>query len=608
MRQRQAIGLLAALLLAIPLAGCALSNSSSSAVAVAMASGDPPPVSMGAGATAVMAAIVMNDPANQGLEWSVVCNGASCGAFAPPVTASGAPTTYHAPSSVPAGGTVTVTARSISNTSKSISATITVTSTTTSLNDGTYVFHLNGTDSTWDNGTSPYYIAGAFTVSGGAITGGEQDFVDYNTVITDTFDPSASSIQLSSDGNLAIVLATAGSDWNVGVNGVETINAALVDNSRALVIEFDSFGSSTGSLEMQSGAPVLPSRGYAFSAAGIDLVRAPLGIGGVVNIDGAGSISGNGSVFDINDAGVVSQGQTLDSGTVSAPDSFGRIQIHLTPGVDSGVPGITFIGYVVDSNTIRVVEGEDNLMATLGGTLIGQGSSTGAFSNTSISNSSYVTGAEGSDANGPLQLAGVLSFEDTGNGVAGNISFNDVASQVVASDVVSGNFTIDATGRVTVSGLSGGGFGPATFQLYLDGNGNALLVSMDSSDVTAGSAFLQTSGSPFAGSYAMVADGTSPAVSGDPVWSAVGTVSSDGTSGIISGFSDYNVLATSLAPNTGITGTASASGGVLSGTMTGLNSASGSSADNFVFYVIDGSRLFAIETDNAQLGLGFFQN
>ena len=82
----------------------------------------------------------------------------------------------------------------------------------------------------------------------------------------------------------------------------------------------------------------------------------------MVNVDGPGTISGVGSVFDINDFTNVSQSQPIDPSTVSAPDAFGRIQISLVLTTStSSVGGIGLIGYIVDGNRIRLVENGNDL-------------------------------------------------------------------------------------------------------------------------------------------------------------------------------------------------------------------------------------------------------
>jgi len=95
------------------------------AIMITFSSSFPPPSALSAGATAGIAAVVTNDNANAGVNFS--CLPASqCGSFNPNPIASNVPTTYQAPPVVPPGSTVTVTATSVTDSSKFGSATITI--------------------------------------------------------------------------------------------------------------------------------------------------------------------------------------------------------------------------------------------------------------------------------------------------------------------------------------------------------------------------------------------------------------------------------------------------------------------------------------------------
>src|SRR5467141_770949 len=74
-------------------------------------------------------ATVANDPANQGVTWRLTQSGSSCAPGCGALSGQTATTVnYTAPGTVPANPTVTLTATSVRDTSKSASATITVTS------------------------------------------------------------------------------------------------------------------------------------------------------------------------------------------------------------------------------------------------------------------------------------------------------------------------------------------------------------------------------------------------------------------------------------------------------------------------------------------------
>jgi hypothetical protein len=85
----------------------------------------PPPSSMLIGTKANVTATVSNDPANAGVNWSCAPAGL-CGSFSPAQTPSGTSATYTAPSSVPSGVEVAITAASVTDGTKTASGTVTI--------------------------------------------------------------------------------------------------------------------------------------------------------------------------------------------------------------------------------------------------------------------------------------------------------------------------------------------------------------------------------------------------------------------------------------------------------------------------------------------------
>jgi hypothetical protein len=86
-----------------------------------------PPSTLQTSASTQIKVVVNNDAANAGVNWSALCASSDCGSFSPAKTASGVATTYTAPASVPTGGTVRVTATSVTDPTKAVSSTITIT-------------------------------------------------------------------------------------------------------------------------------------------------------------------------------------------------------------------------------------------------------------------------------------------------------------------------------------------------------------------------------------------------------------------------------------------------------------------------------------------------
>jgi len=576
------------------------------------------PSSLAAGATATIAATVTGDPATLGVNWSCT-PAATCGSFNPTGTASAATTVYTAPTTA---GSVVITATSVSDDTQSASATVTITPlvVVAPLPDGTYVFSLAGFDSV---DVSSYYVAGAFTVLGGAITTGEQDFVDFGGDLSDPISATGSSIAAAdAAGNLQIVLNT--NDTNLGVGGVETLNVSVLPNNpaRAFIIEFDASATASGELNLQNAtaAAATPLNGYAFGLNGYDQFEEDgfLSMGGVINVDSAGGISGTGSIFDANDSAspTLFQAQTFSASTVSAPDSLGRVVFTLNPTDSTDFPQIVLAGYIVDASRIRLVEADgDAYTGTLGGTAFSQGANTGTFSTASLSGGSYVLGMSGWDTSpdGILQTAGLLTA-NAGGTVAGFVDFNDLTgSEPVIPDPVSAPaYTVDPTGRVTIANVTDG-TNTFNLQLYLDGNGNATAITLDLADGIEGNAYLQSGGGAFtagsfSGAYGLNVTGWDENIFGE--LDAVGPVTADGV-GTFAGAVDLNWLfsAGPTYPDLPVSGTfTAAANGVFSpGTITGLDVTTTTNADAFDYYLIDATGdNITIETDLNQLTLGYF--
>jgi hypothetical protein len=567
----------------------------STAPAITVTLSGTPPTSLVIGTTASFTATVANDSANKGVTWTVTCGSSgACGGFSPTSTASGSPTTYTAPAAVPTNNTVTITATSVTDTTKSASATVTITAQAAILPNGTYVFHWSGYDS---NG--PMFFAGAFTVSGGSITGGEQDFSDskngYSNALT------SASLASAGTGNSNIVITLQTANTNIGVSGVETLHGSVISTSRVLITEYDTFGTGSGSIDAQTSAAA-PSGGYAFAISGWDLTTpiSPLVIGGIINFSGT-SLNTSSSVFDYNDGGIVGQAQTFSSGSITAPDSYGRVTISLSP---TSQPQFALTGYIIGTNQIQLVESQtDTLSDDLGGMALGQGNNAGNFSASSVANATYVYGSQGVDVNGLTSVAGTFVFGPSG-ALSGILALNDF-SNFVTGNITSGSYTVDSTGRVTLSSVVSSSFSgdTFTFQLYLDGNGNALELGVDNLQATAGPAYLQTATSAdFEGAYGLVGSGFLNATN-EPSWGAVGpvTVASDS----LNGYTDYNAQGINPTATVTLTGTESSSTAAL--TITGLNAVSFTSSNGYAYYPIDNYRVVAIEIDGNQIGIVNFE-
>ncbi len=84
------------------------------------------PASLTTGSTTGIEALVANDNQNAGVTFTCTPDtpAGECGSFTPPATGSNVPSCYQAPAAVPGGdGTVTLTATSVTDPTKSVSST-----------------------------------------------------------------------------------------------------------------------------------------------------------------------------------------------------------------------------------------------------------------------------------------------------------------------------------------------------------------------------------------------------------------------------------------------------------------------------------------------------
>jgi hypothetical protein len=582
------------------LAACGGGGSSTPSAPISIAFSTAPPTSMALDARASVAALVSNDPSGGGVTWKLTCSSTDCGSLSASSTPSGAVTTYTAPATLPSPPTVSITATAASGGAQVAGAVAVVAAATPALADGTYVYHLAGTD-----GSSPYTVAGSFAVAAGKLVGGEQDFSDAEGGYTDILVAATSSLSIAG-GNIQIVLDTG--DTAIGVNGVETLRGTVVSSSRVLLSEFDVSATGTGSLDLQHAAGAAEG-GYAFAVSGTDVHGNNLALGGVLDFN-AGILVKSASVFDISvfNPGTNTSSTALRksflSGSVSQPDQFGRVVISLAPSVESGVPALALAGYVVDGSRIQLVESaeaNDVLNANTGGAALGQGANTGAFTanSDSVLNQSYAHGSTGIDSNGAATMAGAFALN--ANGLLGGVLALADGNNAGAWQL-GGTYTVDASGRVEVSVNSltspttGAPAAALTFVLYLDGNGNAMVLGADGFQSTQGIAFEQGA-LTLAGNYALSAQGIVAVPDGLITWNAVGPVQVD--AGMFHGTTDYSGTAPQSAVPLG--GSQDATRGVLH--LTGLNPVDPAATTGYGYYPLSGNRLWAIEVDGNGLSL-----
>lgn len=557
------------------------------------------PASLQVNASYALRAQITNDvSANPQVTWSVHCGGSACGSFSPTTTPNEEPATYTAPTAIPPANTVTITATSVTDSTKSASATIAITPQAPTLANGTYVFQVTGGQS-----NEATVVTGVLTAQNGAITGGEEDLV-FGSDSYSQFEPIQSgSYSTTSDGNLEITI-------NPGPGTTVTLTGTLTSDQKGLIGGIDGTPAN-GTLELQTSMAA-PTGGYVFALDAADYYDGSFWMDGIVDVDGPGTISGNGSLLDVGEPELgYAQTQTLTASTVSAPDAWGRVlfKLSLAGGpLQSLAEPLDVAGYIVDGQHLRLIEvgNPQNsyvVPGEMGGVALAQGTSTGRFSTASVAGTSYVFGAEGTDQQGTLQLAGVVALNANGS-ATGTLNWTDLSGNSPQKPLpFSGTYTLDPTGRVTLTDLTDGSTFTYSMRFYLNGSGKGAVLSADQDDVFAGDVFQQQaeafSLASFSGSYGLNASlyGASP----DgvlPFDEAAGPLVASAGNGVdnVTGYAD---LGAGL-PDFAVTGsfTPSAVNGVFTGTLSGF------SASGFTLYWIDNTQGVLIGTGAGGLTLG----
>jgi hypothetical protein len=366
---------------------------------------------------------------------------------------------------------------------------------------------------------SLYGLAGSISLdSSGNVLGGEQD---YNDGFQSFFSPEPGGDTITG-GSLTFpagapagqgVLTINTNNLTLGLNsdGVEVFAVQFVNANHALIMQYDGFDVSSGSLDLQT-LPSTPSGGYAFEIAGLDNAEAPVSFGGVFSVNGASVTNGK---LDINDAfnfGVTTG--TSFSGTISAPDSYGRGTLT---GISVAGSKVTLVYYAVGPEVLRLVD-VDAFDAGIG-SAFGQG--TGTFSNTSLG--SAVIALTGTPNYPHFGALGQFSTSDT-TSLPSNFSGvgddNELDNGILSSSTskFSGTYSIGGNGYGSLSVTNGGLGDVTTLGVYMTdpalnlsdpnnpaGGGGALMVDLDTA-LPGGVGVVvpqtDTSTADFAGNYA----------------------------------------------------------------------------------------------------------
>jgi hypothetical protein len=558
-------------------------------------------------ASAPLVATVSNDAANGGVDWTVTCASAgACGSFSPAHTASGATSTFAAPTSVPTNNTVTITATSTTDPTKTASETDTVTASIppNSLLIGPWVMLLTGKDA---NG-GPYSLGGTITGDGkGNITGGFLDLVDlgggpgsYNSGIVAVVSPSSYSIGTDGRGQIQLTMNTGNTgslNNSFGVNVTATtgtivlsvvfvtLNHAITPN-HALVSESDAFGSGTGTLDLQNANDLLSFHNgtvglngtYSLSLSGAEMAspNPKYFVAGAITFSSSGTTyTETAYITDQSNKGAITSVPLKSAsnaiGSNPVPDLNGKMTLDF---INIGLTAITNLNaWMIDAKHFVVTDLHDpffgNPPVLVSGYLVAQPPPT-AFSGTFAFTEA---GESASPAFVPQAVGGIFTCDPSGTtGPTGTLDVTPLGGTPVSINTIHALCSTGARGRSLIQISNASTTGISQLVAYPTIDQGFFLLELDggsagtSGPSGAGVARSRTLPAPiavsaFSGKYAS----NFLATTALGLEAFAGQIDSDGTSKLLGELLDVNSFNVSTPPHGAGTPSSSA---VLSGSFT----------------------------------------
>ena len=406
---------------------------------------------------------------------------------------------YKAPPFPPPDAVVTITATdsTIPQGPFTATATATIFYSDESLN-GAYAFSYQGNDA-----SGFLAVAGSFNADGnGHITSGvedEESFLSGIATQVGFVTPAGSTFPgtyvVGPDGRVSATVNTP--------HGTETWQFALTSNQHALMLRFNSNVTGSGTIDQQNVNDLANSNSaisgsYALAVQGTDAAHKPLGIGGTFSA-GSGDIPQASIILDINDNATVTTSSTDTSATEDTYafdpmfPSTGRGTLTLTSNT-TGTRQYAF--YSLGNGThLHLVETDSNAFVA--------GDAYSAVTSNSFSSSNYVFTDGGNSSAGAFAAGGVF----VPGGKSGVLDTNSAGTVQLNKAIFSCPTTNAGTGRVDLLVYAGSGTCPAgagsiaEFAVYPTSapQGLALMLELDSTAVSTGAAYVQTTTAALSG-------------------------------------------------------------------------------------------------------------
>ncbi|MGA9510097.1 MAG: hypothetical protein WBV55_15880 [Candidatus Sulfotelmatobacter sp.] len=476
--------------------------------------------------------------------------------------------------------------------------------------NGTYVFSISGTDV---NG-APYAMAGTFTANGsggngkGGITGGTLDIND-----SSVFSAPAAGVSINNNSSYSVTAdgrgqAVIGTNITSGTPGQTfpnlTFDFVLTDSTHGLITEFDSFGSGSGTLDLQA-ANTTPTGTYAFSLSGVTSTDSSWATVGNFTVTGS-TIAG---LDDLNEGGILPYANsTLSGSLVLGPSATPATTLSINNNGSSVFSG-TFDTIAIDATHLKFIEMDAT--ATLSGDAFSQTSAT-------LPTGTLAFTLDGISSGQLYAAGGFMSTAATG-AITGSEDYNvggtNLSSQT-APAAFSAAFTAAGAGRFTLGSFTT--FVGGTSYAAYPSSGGLLLLETDATGITFGAAYTQTPGAVLAASqgYGMNLSGVNlSGIGNGPVEVDDIAEFTTATGGTLTGIIDENYDPTegTSGATLGIPLTSGSYGAIDSNGRYGLaatavtsNGNAGTLLGGFTLttYAVDGTTFPFIELDGGQVSTG----
>src|SRR5579862_6417841 len=441
------------------------------------------------GQSASLIAAVSNDTGNAGVDWSVTCGSpGSCGTFSPAHTASGAATSYTAPSAIPAAGTVTITAASTADSTKTDTQTVTVIASPppNSLLTGNFVMLLRSNNS--QNGA--YMLGGVITGNGnGAITNANLDLADATGNSGNSIGllpGSKYSIGLDGRGQIQLLINIFGLNVSFGATGATspcgstpncgslTLSVVFVTPKHAILSESDTFGTASGTLDLQnlqSFSGTISPGVYSLSLSGSEKGRPTAGyfVASAVTIPSTTSYS---YITDQSDGGVITSAPftTVSQGFANGGFSSGNLRLSF---VNLGLPTQFNLSlWAIDATHFAVTDVLDSFLGTPD--IIVTGYLTLQPSAPSVSGTYAFTETGATAAAQPQAAGGIFTC-----GSSGTLDVIPVSGTVLTNQAINATCGAATNGRSLLAVMGAASSGVNQFAAYPTADQGLYLIELD---------------------------------------------------------------------------------------------------------------------------------